>query len=116
MRRLLQAGLVAVILGTSGCANMIVSSMYSTPRIPTEKLSQLKEGVSTKADVIRLLGKPTTVSRGSDGSEVLKYTSTQYPALMVGTWKSQNVEVHLDAKGILQKYHVSEGDSLRSNF
>ena len=116
MRYVLQAGLLAVMLGTSGCAGMLFSAMYSTPRLATEKLSQIEEGVSTKADVIRLLGQPASISKNSDGSEVLHYTSRQYPMLLIGSWKQQSVEVEVDKKGVVQKYQVLEGDALRSNF
>jgi outer membrane protein assembly factor BamE (lipoprotein component of BamABCDE complex) len=110
--------ILAASLGISGCSGMLLSAMYSTPRLATEKLSQIKEGVSTKADVIRLLGQPTSVSKDSDGSEVLRYTSTQYPALMgvVGAWKAQSIEVQVDKAGVVQKYQVWEGDTVRSNF
>ncbi len=53
----------------AGCAS------YGGPRIAQEKLAQVKEGQTTRAQVIELLGQPFTSTLTSDGKEVFMYYS-----------------------------------------
>lgn len=64
-----RAIVVLAIAALAGCA--------SQPRV-TEKASQLRPGVSTKADAVQLLGKPRAVSAAGNG-ELLQWIDQHGP-------------------------------------
>ena len=46
--------------------------------IDQDKLSQIKEGVSTKEDVIKILGKPEMINLNSDSKQMMTYYHFNY--------------------------------------
>lgn len=64
MKRYLLLAFILSIL--HGCAS-------SGNRIPVEKIGMIKEGQTTKTQVIELLGGPTSATITSDGKEILMY-------------------------------------------
>ena len=60
-----------VLLFQLGCAT-------SGKLIDQDKLSQIKEGVTTKQEVISLLGKPDMIIHTSDAKEIMMYTHLDY--------------------------------------
>ncbi len=61
--------LLLVALASLGCAS------YGGPRVSQEKIAQVKEGQTTRAQVIEILGSPMTSTLTSDGKEVFMYYS-----------------------------------------
>lgn len=109
--------LVALAFGAAGCA-----TSYGTP-VSQSKFGQIREGVSTKADVIRLLGQPTASNINSDGSEVLHYLSGKQgvdaaffiPIVgpLVGEQRSkrQHIQILVNKKGVVEKSTSTESDT-----
>ncbi len=58
--------LIALSIMIMGCATV-------GTKIESDKLSQIKEGVTTKQQVVSLIGKPSTVSLSPDGKEIFTY-------------------------------------------
>ena len=58
---------VALALLLSGCAS-------SGREIDVQKASQIQKGVSTKADVKRLVGEPQQIANDSEGNQTWTYT------------------------------------------
>lgn len=74
MRGVAALGGVLLLVAT-GCVSM--GRQYENARIPEEKLADVHPGVTTKADVLRIFGAPTTIQRrdieGLIGSMATRY-------------------------------------------
>lgn len=117
MRMWSRVVLPSVLVLLAGCA-----TSFGTP-VAQEKLGQIREGVSTKADVIRLLGQPSAIDMNSDGSEVLKYQSSKFamdaanfipivgPFVGKRNYKQQSIQILVNKKGIVEKYTATEPDA-----
>lgn len=104
------------ILMLSGCATV------GKP-IEQDKLASIKEGQTTKQEVINLLGKPYMITLGSDGKEIMTYqyvksqirASTMVPivGLFVGgaDTKQQIFQVLIDKDGKVEKYVFTDSDT-----
>lgn len=104
------------ILMLSGCATV------GKP-IEQDKLASIKEGQTTKQEVINLLGKPYMITMSSDGKEMLMYqyvksqirASTMVPivGLFVGgaDTKQQILQVLIDKDGKVEKYIFNDSDT-----
>ena len=68
--------MVTVLLGASGCVFLIgrnVNETESGQRIVKDKLAKLKEGVTTRDDVIRAFGAPDQSLTLEGGREIFTY-------------------------------------------
>jgi outer membrane protein assembly factor BamE (lipoprotein component of BamABCDE complex) len=111
--------------GLCGCASNTYES--GTP-MSADKISQIKKGVTTRAEVEALLGPPDFVSLVGDGKRVMSYhySSTQteahataatfipYAGLFVGGAKGQSqthtqtLQVILNAANVVQDYEFDD--------
>ena len=74
MRRFISVlSAIAFSLIVAGCAS-------SGREINTTNASKIQKGVSTKADVKRLVGEPQQISNDSDGNQTWSYTYTRATA------------------------------------
>lgn len=97
------------------CVFLIGCATAGKP-IDQSKVSQIKEGVTTKQEVIALLGNPSMVSLTSDAKEILMYNFFQYKTHastfipVVGLFNGgadtnqQILQVLLDKNGKVEKY------------
>ena len=108
--------LTVLFLGLVGCAT-------SGKPIERDKLSQIKEGVTTKEEVINLLGKPEMISLTSDAKEIMMYTHFDYKmrassfipivGLMIGgaDMKQQVLQILIDKDGKVEKFIFNDSGS-----
>jgi hypothetical protein len=102
--------------GLAGC-------MSSGVKVDESKVSSLKAGVTSCAQAIALLGKPTNSSLESNGTRTYTYTYVQMQENaatfipVVGYFmggantENSNFMMTCDAKGVLVSYHASQGGS-----
>ena len=64
-------------LGAGGCFSATSDRSISGPTVGAETLDRVQPGRTTREWLITTLGKPTAVSAGTDGAEILKYESTE---------------------------------------
>lgn len=64
------AGLVAIALVASGCANL---DMKAGKPIEKGSLSRIQKGRTTRQEIESMYGKPSTTTINSDGTETLVY-------------------------------------------
>ncbi len=91
--------------------------------IDQDKLAQIKEGVTTKTEVIALFGQPYVVSLNSDGKEVLTYQYTKVKNkasnfipgvnLLAGgmDMKQEMLQVLISADAKVEKYVLTASDT-----
>lgn len=116
----LQAVLLSVVvLLTSGC----MSHQYGT-KIDQSKISQIKKGVTTKAEVEVLLGAPTMVSMIGEGRRMMSYTYTESSAQATATsyipvvglltggatghTRTQTLQIMIAKSGVVEDYEFSD--------
>lgn len=122
---LVQVAVLTVGLFLAGCVSQHFET--GTP-LSSEKVVQIKKGVSTRADVEALFGPPSFVAMLPDGKRSLRYayTSTKTDATpnaaafipfvggLVGGANAQNqlrrqsLQVLLNAKGIVEDFEFSD--------
>jgi outer membrane protein assembly factor BamE (lipoprotein component of BamABCDE complex) len=100
-----------------GCAT------YGKP-LGMDKISQIKEGITTKQEVIGLLGNPNTDTLNGDGKELLMYIYTNYktrPSTYIpvvglmtggGNMKQQSVQILVDKSGKVEKIISTDSSTL----
>jgi hypothetical protein len=67
VKRIASAGLAAaLVLALAGCAN-------TGPKIEAAQLSDLREGKTTVAEVIKRFGRPSVLSKNMDGTQTAAY-------------------------------------------
>ena len=109
--------LIMLILLSSGCAT-------SGHKLDFVKLQQIEEGVTTKQEIISLLGDPTFITFNPEGNELITYHYVQSKekarnfvpvinALSKSTnMKQQIVQVLLNENDIVDKYIYSNSESV----
>jgi hypothetical protein len=107
---------IALIGGLAGC-------MSSGIKVDQDKVTSLKPGVTTCADAVALLGKPTNSSLQSDGTRSYQYVYMQAQAnaanfipivgTLVGGANTENTTftMNCDRRGVLANYSSSQGSS-----
>lgn len=107
--------LVMTIL-LSGCAS-------SGTKIDQNRVRQIKEGVTTKEEVIRLLGNPFTQTLTSDKKVVMMFQYTKVKNrvsnfipvvnLLAGgvDMKQQILQILIDENGLVEKYIFTDSDN-----
>lgn len=108
-RRYLTGVLAAV------CAVALLGCMTMGRAIDPVKVAQVKEGVTTKAEVLSLLGEPTYTMMNPDGNEILMYTRTEMresPKNFIPVYgifhsemdmKTQSATIMIDSTGVVKK-------------
>ena len=108
---------IMLILLASGCAP-------SGHKLDFVKLQQIEEGVTTKQEIISLLGDPTFITLNPEGSEIITYHYVQAKgkarnfvpvinAISRSTnVKQQIVQVLLNENDIVDKYVYSNSESV----
>ncbi len=114
MKKLFLAGLIGLFL--AGCATV------GKP-IEQSKIQQIKEGITTKQEVIQLLGKPFMVNLTSDGKSILMYQyvkvknkATNFvPVVNIFAggmdMNQQILQILLDKNDIVEKYILNDSNS-----
>ena len=93
MRRYIAISFAALML-LAGCASV-------GRDFPFDRINEIKPGVSTKADVSAILGKPMSRNAMADGQEYWGYLhSTKKPFSDV---ESKSYTVFFDADGVVKK-------------
>ena len=107
---------VLLCLGLSGCAT-------SGKPIAQDKVLQIKEGITTKQEVLALLGNPSSDTLNGDGKEILMYMYVNYKTrastfipvvgLMTGggDMKQQSVQILIDKTGKVEKYILTDSQT-----
>ena len=107
---------ILLCLSLIGCAT-------SGKLINQDKLSQIKEGITTKEEVINLLGKPDMISLGSDAKEIIMYTHLDYKmrassfipgfGLLIGgaDMKQQVFQILIGTNGIVEKFIFNDAEN-----
>lgn len=115
MKKLLRVFIVCLIGGllTTGCGT-------TGQKVEHDKVSQIKKGVTTRAEVETLLGSPTNVMIVGNGKRVMSYQYWEskakpgmfipYANLVVGGSNSrqQMLQIMLDEKNIVEDYEFSD--------
>jgi len=78
-------------------------TQHGTP-IAQEQISQIKQGVTTKAELLALLGRPISSAQNSDGTEVVTWS---YARVAPGVYENQAITVIVGADGTVTSYTVS---------
>ena len=111
--------LTAVTTATS----ILAGCMSSGVKVDQDKVASLKPGVTSCADAIALLGKPTNSSLQSDGTRSYQYLYVQAQAnaanfipvvgTLVGGANTENTmfTMNCDKRGVLATYSSSQGSS-----
>jgi len=82
--------------------------------IDQSSYQQIKKGVSTKADVIDLLGSPNDEIENEDGSSTFVYTFTKYSHGIYGLGAgvdTQSARIRFNSKGIVIAKSKQNGDT-----
>jgi len=106
--------LLFIITGfVAGCA-----SVSHGTKIDKDKVSQIKKGVTTKAEVELLLGHPAHTSMAGDGRRMMTYnfteaSSTQYipvVGLFAGgsSTHTQSLQIMITKSGVVEDYEYSD--------
>jgi len=92
-------------------------------RIDTEKLSKIKEGVTTGVQAIEMFGKPDMVNFTNDRKTILQYRFFSYKSKVSGFvpilgWVASGInteeeilQIVLDKNNVVEKYAFSEASS-----
>lgn len=101
----------------------LIGCATSGKLIDQDKLSQIKEGITTKEEVINLLGKPEMISLTSDAKEIMMYHHLEYKTrastfipvvgLMTGgaDMKQQILQILIDKNGKVEKFIFNDSGS-----
>lgn len=109
-----QAALLLFITGfVAGCA----STSYGT-KIDRDKVSQIKKGVTTKAEVELLLGPPVHTAMVGDGRRMMTYSFTEASSTqgipVVGLFagssstRTQSLQIVITKSGVVEDYEYSD--------
>ena len=95
-------GVLVIVLAGLLCGCMTLG------RPINDKLTQIKEGVTTKQEVIQLLGAPRRVL-STDGEEVFQYRSRKIQIATLGYGnQEENAAISFDKNGIAKKVRYSK--------
>lgn len=78
-------------------------TQHGTP-ITQDQIAQIKQGATTKTDLLSLLGRPISSAQNSDGTEVVTWS---YARVAPGVYENQAITVILAADGTVASYTVS---------
>ena len=107
---------ILLILSLVGCATTGV-------KVNKDNLSKIKEGETTKEQVIQLLGNPNMVNLTSDGKTILMYHFFEYktkarsfvPVVGLlaggGDMNQEILQVLLDENDVVEKYIYNDSNS-----
>jgi outer membrane protein assembly factor BamE (lipoprotein component of BamABCDE complex) len=111
------AGILLTLIFLIGCAT-------SGRKIDPGKLSQIKEGITTEAEVVNSLGAPWMKTLGSDGKTTMLYQYTKVKnraanfipvaGLLAGgmDMRQQMLTVLIGKDGKVEKYTMNDADTL----
>jgi outer membrane protein assembly factor BamE (lipoprotein component of BamABCDE complex) len=92
-------------------------------KIGMDKISQIKEGVTTKQEIVGLFGNPNADTLNGDGKEILMYVYGKYRAkpstyipiigLMAGggNMEQQALQILIDKNGKVEKFIQTNGNT-----
>ena len=102
---------------------VLVGCATTGTKIDQSKIGQIKEGVTTKEEVITLMGKPFMQNLTSDGKIIMMYQYAKVknraanfiPVVNVLSggmdMKQQILQVLIDKNGVVEKYIFTDTDS-----
>lgn len=104
MPRFFILGVFSIVLCLSGCMTTTTG-----PKLSAEKLSNITNGKTTKAELKQIFGKPLHISHKSDDSQEIIYEFVKYHASMTKTTSEvTRLIVLLNSEGVVTKYYVDE--------
>ncbi len=81
-------------------------STYGSP-ITDDKISQIKQGSTTKDELLSRFGKPIAVAKNSDGTQIMSW-GYAHVGFAGSSYKNQALSVVLDSSGKVMSYTTSE--------
>lgn len=111
MRRILNASCMVIAIFVAGC----MSHQYGT-KIDSNKVSQIKKGVTTKAEVEALLGAPSHAGITGDGRRMMTYSYTESSSQASfipfggasGKSRTQTLQIMISKSGVVEDYEFSD--------
>lgn len=104
-------GLLALSLVTGGC---MIDMKPAGKKFNKDALAELKAGVTTEAEILKLIGEPINKQRNSDGSAQFTYFYATSSSQLFNPWdfgqknmKQSSVTIFTDTNGKFQKYMTS---------
>jgi outer membrane protein assembly factor BamE (lipoprotein component of BamABCDE complex) len=129
MKRKGSLGLFAAYAGfcfLTGC----VSSSTGNQRLTNDNVAKITKGVTTRAEVVALLGEPESVSLMSDGRRMMMYRAIQqngdksgtivraivpfaafFPSSDTNTTRMQTLQIYVGSNNVVQDYEYSDNTS-----
>lgn len=90
---------LTVVMGLSGCA-----TNYGQPLDP-QVMTQVVEGKTTRAELLEKFGPPMSVTKDSEGVELLIWTHVF--AGLGGIYKQDSFSAWINGEGIVSRYMIS---------
>lgn len=78
-------------------------TQHGTP-ITQEQIAKIKQGETTKPELMMVLGRPISSAQNSDGTEVVTWS---YARVAPGSYENQAITVIVGADGTVTSYTVS---------
>jgi hypothetical protein len=126
MFRAVTLAIVCAGFVSSGC----VSGTSGTKQLEAGKVSQIKKGETTRAEVEAMFGPPDSVSMLPDGRRAMMYMAEQnhgdmsgtmtrslipfaafFPSSDTHTLRRQSLQIYLNANSVVQDYEFSDNTS-----
>lgn len=95
-----------IITLIAACLMSACATQYGQP-VTDAQLDAIKQGVTTKDDLLATFGKPLATARNSDGSQVMSW-GYAHVGFAGSSYKNQALSVILDASGKVVSYTTTD--------
>jgi outer membrane protein assembly factor BamE (lipoprotein component of BamABCDE complex) len=96
---------------------MLVACAASTPKIDPARLNEVQKGSSTVDDVVRLFGRPSVLSKNTDGTQSAMYLHGDGPSggtgfvTLVDIVPKDSVTFSFDSRGVLSNIKTTAANA-----
>lgn len=94
-----------ILMLIAACA-LVACTSYGKP-VTEAQLDAIKQGVTTKEDLLSSFGQPLAVTRNSDGTQVMSW-GYAHVGFAGSSYKNQALSVILDASGKVVSYTTTD--------
>lgn len=95
-----------IVMLVAACALAACATQYGKP-VTQEQLDQIKQGVTTKSDLVSSFGSPLTTSRSSDGTQIMSWGYAKV-GFAGSSYSNQALTVILDSSGKVISYTTTD--------
>lgn len=86
----------------------LMHTAYAGPKLPPEKISQIKIGTTTRAELEEWFGKPMLVELNAGGGLILRWFQVELGRSFINPDSTQGLHVLIDSNGVVRTFNQTD--------